>query len=290
MGEAGSPAAAVTQPPADALTREIIAPAIVVVLGAIMTILDATIVNVALPTLGRDLHASIAAIQWVPTIYLLAFASVIPLSGWAADRFGAKTVWLASLGTPPLWPTPSASASLSPSGSAWSRWCPRSCCLAVPPTPLVPRDEHVRKESPMADSIQAFLDEWSAAEHAGDTERLEALLTHDFTAVGPFGFILPKQAWLARHRQGGLTYDSFSLAEIQTRAHDAAAIVTTRNNTRGNYQGHPIPEATRATLVLLRDAGSWRLAAIHMSFIAGTPGAPPIPSAGNRPEGHGGAA
>jgi EmrB/QacA subfamily drug resistance transporter len=80
------------------LTREIMAPAAVVVLGAIMTIIDATIVNVALPTLGRDLHTSISVIQWVPTVYLLAFASVIPLSGWAAGRFGTKTVWLASLG------------------------------------------------------------------------------------------------------------------------------------------------------------------------------------------------
>lgn len=73
-------------------------PAVVVVLGAIMTILDATIVNVAIPTLGQDLHTSILTIQWVSTIYLLAFASVIPLSGWAAGRFGAKSVWLASLG------------------------------------------------------------------------------------------------------------------------------------------------------------------------------------------------
>jgi EmrB/QacA subfamily drug resistance transporter len=81
------------------LTREILAPAIVVVIGAIMTILDATIVNVALPTLGQDLHTSISVIQWVPTIYLLAFATVIPLSGWAASRFGAKNVWLASLAT-----------------------------------------------------------------------------------------------------------------------------------------------------------------------------------------------
>jgi EmrB/QacA subfamily drug resistance transporter len=79
------------------LSREIMAPAVVVVLGAIMTILDATIVNVALPTLGRDLHASISTIQWVPTVYLLTFASVIPLSGWAAGRFGTKTVWLTSL-------------------------------------------------------------------------------------------------------------------------------------------------------------------------------------------------
>ena len=94
------------------LTREILAPAAVVVLGAIMTILDATIVNVALPTLGRDLHTSISTIQWVPTIYLLAFASVIPLTGWAAGRFGAKRVWLASLG---LFMAGSLLAGLSPS-------------------------------------------------------------------------------------------------------------------------------------------------------------------------------
>jgi EmrB/QacA subfamily drug resistance transporter len=79
------------------LTREILTLAAVVVLGAIMTILDATIVNVALPTLGRDFHTSITTIQWVPTVYLLAFASVIPLSGWAGERFGARRVWLASL-------------------------------------------------------------------------------------------------------------------------------------------------------------------------------------------------
>jgi len=85
-------------PAASGLTREILAPAVVVVLGSIMTILDATIVNVALPTLGQDLHTSISTIQWVPTIYLLAFASVIPLTGWLAGRFGTKRVWLASLG------------------------------------------------------------------------------------------------------------------------------------------------------------------------------------------------
>jgi EmrB/QacA subfamily drug resistance transporter len=79
------------------LTPEILALAAVVVLGAIMTILDATIVNVALPTLGRDFHTSIATVQWVPTVYLLAFASVIPLTGWASERLGARRLWIASL-------------------------------------------------------------------------------------------------------------------------------------------------------------------------------------------------
>jgi len=71
--------------------------AAVVVLGAIMTILDATIINVGLTTLGNEFGTSIATVQWVSTIYLLAFASVIPLTGWASERFGAKPLWLGSL-------------------------------------------------------------------------------------------------------------------------------------------------------------------------------------------------
>ena len=100
------------RPEQQGLTREILALAVVIVLGSIMTILDATIVNVALPTLGQDLHASISTIQWVPTVYLLAFASVIPLTGWMSGRFGAKRVWLASLG---LFMTGSLLSGLSPS-------------------------------------------------------------------------------------------------------------------------------------------------------------------------------
>jgi EmrB/QacA subfamily drug resistance transporter len=87
-----------TSPASDrVLTREILTLAAVVVLGTIMTILDATIVNVALATLGREFSVPIATIQWVATAYLLAFASVIPLTGWAAERFGAKRIWLGSL-------------------------------------------------------------------------------------------------------------------------------------------------------------------------------------------------
>jgi EmrB/QacA subfamily drug resistance transporter len=79
------------------LDREVVVLGGVVVLGTIMTVLDLTIVNVAIPTLGRDFATSISTIQWVLTGYMLAFASVIPLTGWASERFGAKKVWLASL-------------------------------------------------------------------------------------------------------------------------------------------------------------------------------------------------
>jgi EmrB/QacA subfamily drug resistance transporter len=72
--------------------------AAVVVLGTIMSILDTTIVNVAIETLGRDLDASLSSIQWVSTGYLLALATVIPLAGWAMERFGGRRVWMVSVG------------------------------------------------------------------------------------------------------------------------------------------------------------------------------------------------
>src|SRR5256885_8776155 len=81
----------------EGLSREILALAGVVILGTIMTVLDLTVVNVAIPTLASDLGASIPAIQWVMTGYMLAFATVIPLTGWAAERFGARRAWIFAL-------------------------------------------------------------------------------------------------------------------------------------------------------------------------------------------------
>jgi EmrB/QacA subfamily drug resistance transporter len=90
-------AAGANQRGGDGLNREILRLAAVVVLGTIMTVLDLTIVNVAIPTMGAALRASIPAVQWVMTGYMLAFAAVIPLTGWATERWGAKRVWLAAL-------------------------------------------------------------------------------------------------------------------------------------------------------------------------------------------------
>jgi EmrB/QacA subfamily drug resistance transporter len=79
------------------LTPELRRTSTIVVLGSIMSILDTTIVAVALATLGRDFHVSVTTIQWVATGYLLALAMVIPVTGWAVDRFGAKLIWMSSL-------------------------------------------------------------------------------------------------------------------------------------------------------------------------------------------------
>jgi MFS family permease len=80
------------------LTPEIRRVAVVVIVGALMSILDTTIVNVALESLSRDLDAPLSTIQWVATGYLLSLATVIPLTGWAAETFGPRRVWMTVVG------------------------------------------------------------------------------------------------------------------------------------------------------------------------------------------------
>src|SRR3954469_1459081 len=64
-----------------------------------MTVVDLTIVNVALPTIGRSLHFSESNLQWVVTAYGIAFGGLLLLGGRAADLLGRRRVFMAGLGT-----------------------------------------------------------------------------------------------------------------------------------------------------------------------------------------------
>ncbi len=64
------------------------------VLGSSMALLDATVVNVALPTIGRDLHTSLAGLQWTVTAYTLTLAGLILLGGALGDRLGRRRVFV----------------------------------------------------------------------------------------------------------------------------------------------------------------------------------------------------
>ena len=97
MSSASAPEPAASPAASDRIEPYVWKIAGVVILGMIMSILDTTIVNVALHTLGHDLHSSLAQIQWVITGYLLSLAAVIPITGWAARRYGAKSVYMTSL-------------------------------------------------------------------------------------------------------------------------------------------------------------------------------------------------
>src|SRR5690349_16929731 len=70
---------------------------IVVVMGSLMSILDATVVNIALPKLISVFSTDVHGAQWVLTSYLLALAVVIPLTGFLDETFGGKRMYMITL-------------------------------------------------------------------------------------------------------------------------------------------------------------------------------------------------
>jgi EmrB/QacA subfamily drug resistance transporter len=69
----------------------------VIAVAQLMIVLDATIMNIALPSAQRDLHFSLADRQWVVTAYALAFGSLLLLGGKLADMLGRKTTFLTGM-------------------------------------------------------------------------------------------------------------------------------------------------------------------------------------------------
>jgi MFS family permease len=96
----------------------------VVVLGAIMSILDITVVSVALETFQNEFSATSAQVAWTMTGYTPALASVIPLTGWADDRFGTNRLHLLAVVLSP----PARCSARSPTASR--RSSPSASCRA----------------------------------------------------------------------------------------------------------------------------------------------------------------
>lgn len=67
------------------------------VLGSGVAFLDSTVVNVALPTISRDLHTGITALQWISDAYMLTLSALIILGGSLGDRFGRRRVYVLGL-------------------------------------------------------------------------------------------------------------------------------------------------------------------------------------------------
>lgn len=71
--------------------------AVVYVAAMFMSILDSTVVNVALPTIAGEFAAGTGTIEWIVTGYLLGLAVSVPMAGWLGDRIGSKKVFLGAL-------------------------------------------------------------------------------------------------------------------------------------------------------------------------------------------------
>ena len=112
---------------------------------------------------------------------------------------------------------------------------------------------------------------WSTAELEHDTTFLEKLLTSDFVGVGPLGFLLSKQEWLARHQSGEMQYSVHTLDEFKVRGYDEAAILVGRLTQEASYRGNPVNTQMRTTLVFVRQDGQWQLAGVHFCNISQPP-------------------
>ena len=131
----------------------------------------------------------------------------------------------------------------------------------------------------MQNEIEKLGQEWAAAELRGDVSALNSLLTDDFIGIGPLGFLLSKQEWLARHQSGDLTYDAVDLDEVTVRVYDQAAILIGRQVQKAAYRGNRVDAELRTTLVFVHQHGQWQLAGLHFSPL----GQPP-PFAQSQPE------
>src|SRR6266481_707426 len=123
--------------------------------------------------------------------------------------------------------------------------------------------EHAEQE------VMRLADAWANAELRGDTTFLESTLADDFIGIGPLGFMLTRQEWLARHTSGDLKYESFSLDEVKVRMYNDAAILTGRQVQNAAYRGNSIQGRFRTTLVFVQQ--QWRLASLQLSTIGQPP-------------------
>jgi EmrB/QacA subfamily drug resistance transporter len=88
---------------------------VIVSVGLFMTVLDNLVVNVALPTIHRDLGSSVQALEWIVNAYILAFAVLLLTGAALGDRFGRKRMFITGIA---IFTAGSAAAALAPSSGA----------------------------------------------------------------------------------------------------------------------------------------------------------------------------
>jgi ketosteroid isomerase-like protein len=112
---------------------------------------------------------------------------------------------------------------------------------------------------------------WAAAEERNDAEALDGLLADAFAGVGPFGFILTRDQWLARFANG-LVNQSFAVTDLQVRDYGTAAVGIGVLAQETSWQGTDNSGRFRVTLVAVQEGEGWRLAHVHIGPLQMPPG------------------
>ena len=125
----------------------------------------------------------------------------------------------------------------------------------------------------MEENLEKLAQALTNAERKGDVAFLAHTLADDFVGIGPRGFILTKDEWLARHKSGDLRYESFGLDEVRIRVYGDAAVLTGRESVKLKYRGEDQQAELRTTEIFVKQPGQWQLASLQLSPIAPPPGA-----------------
>ena len=114
-------------------------------------------------------------------------------------------------------------------------------------------------------------DELAAAEQRGDIAFLDRTLVDDFLLIGPRGFVLNKEEWLARYKSGALQPGTNQRDQVQLRIYGEAAIVTAHETATGSYEGHEFRNELRSARVFVKRNGHWLLAHAQLSPVVPVP-------------------
>ncbi|RCW46063.1 ketosteroid isomerase-like protein [Halopolyspora algeriensis] len=113
--------------------------------------------------------------------------------------------------------------------------------------------------------VRDVVQSWAAAEGSGDAATLRTLLTDDFTGIGPHGFVLDKQQWVARYNAGELVNEEFAVDETAVRTYTSTAIAVGVQNQQATYRGHSVDGSFRLSAVLVDGDRGWSIAHIQLS-------------------------
>ena len=123
----------------------------------------------------------------------------------------------------------------------------------------------------MSDALDV-VQRWTAAEAANDAEALDAVLAPNFVGIGPFGFVLERQQWLARFANG-LQNGAFAVDQPATYDHGGAVVVVGVLNQETKWQGNDNSGRFRLSATVVRDGEDWKLGSAHIGGLQQPPGA-----------------
>jgi uncharacterized protein (TIGR02246 family) len=122
--------------------------------------------------------------------------------------------------------------------------------------------------------VRDLLQRLTTAERDGDADALAGLLDEDFAGVGPLGFVLTKEQWLAGYRTRDLEYQALSTDQMSARRYRDTVITISVRTQQATYQGQPAPGGSfRVTHIIVRRDGGWLVAGFHISPVAAPPAA-----------------